>query len=345
MLRCTLVLAAAFAAVAPPSATAAGSWSWPVGGTVLTPFRTGSNPYAGGQHRGVDIAAAEGTPVVAAAGGAVRFAGRAGSSGLTVSVRTADGRYDTSYLHLSAIAVREGAPVAAGDRLGAAGTTGRPFAPQPHLHFGVRDAGTRRYRDPLGLLAPPGAPPAAAPRVPAPVPVPMRPRPMAPVGVRAPGRAPRRVRVPVPRTAPVPRAAPLARRVRVPRPAPVRSPGAGPLGVASRQPAPADPAAAPARRPFALGYPPRALRAGSAASAPGEASGPAGSVSPQPGPGVARRGGIGLAWGAAVLGLLAAAAGLGARRGGGGAGTGAAAATAARVRAGIAALGVALARR
>ena len=52
---------------------------------------------------------------MAAAGGEVRFAGTAGSSGLTVSVRTGDG-FDTSYLHLSSLAVRAGARVSAGER-------------------------------------------------------------------------------------------------------------------------------------------------------------------------------------------------------------------------------------
>src|SRR3954470_15805142 len=103
--------------------TAEAAWVWPVSGEVITPYRNGSDPYAGGQHRGIDIAAAIGTPVVAAAGGDVRFAGTAGSSGLTISIRTGDG-YDTSYLHLSSLGVRAGAHVSAGDRIAAGGTTG-----------------------------------------------------------------------------------------------------------------------------------------------------------------------------------------------------------------------------
>ena len=105
MRRLLLTLAAFLLLSAPAEA----SWSWPVRGDVITQYRNGDDPYAGGQHRGIDIAAAVGTPVVAAAGGEVRFAGTAGSSGLTVSVRTADG-FDTSYLHLSALAVRAGTP-------------------------------------------------------------------------------------------------------------------------------------------------------------------------------------------------------------------------------------------
>src|SRR5207248_147056 len=163
----------------PPSAIAAPEWQWPVRGTVITPYRNGSDPYAGGQHRGVDIAAAAGTPVAAATAGAVTFAGPLGSSGLTVAVRTADGRFDTSYLHLSSIRVAAGDAVAAGDVLGAVGTSGRRSAAEPHLHFGVRDAGSRfAYHDPLEFL--PVAPPSPSP------PPPLAPRALPlPVGVPA----------------------------------------------------------------------------------------------------------------------------------------------------------------
>ena len=81
--------------VAAPPAGAPG-WVWPVRGEVITPYRNGDDPYAGGQHREVDIAAPVGAAVVAARSGVVRFAGAAGHSGLTLGIRTADGRYDTS---------------------------------------------------------------------------------------------------------------------------------------------------------------------------------------------------------------------------------------------------------
>jgi len=142
------------AAVAPWPAAASAEWRWPVDGAVVTSFANGGGPYAAGQHRGIDVAARPGAAVVAASGGTVRFAGEVGSSGLTVSIRTADGRFDVSYLHLEAIAVAEGAAVPAGARIGTAGTSGRPSSATPHLHLGVREAGTRRYRDPLTLLPP-----------------------------------------------------------------------------------------------------------------------------------------------------------------------------------------------
>jgi hypothetical protein len=154
------------------SSSGSPTWLWPVQGPVITPYRNGADPYAGGQHRGIDIAAPVGTPVVSAAAGIVTFAGTAGSSGLTVAVRTDDG-FDSSYLHLSAIRVRAGQRVAAGAELGAVGTSGRRSAAESHLHFGVREAGSRfAYRDPLDFLPPPPAASPAPRGVPLPVAVP-----------------------------------------------------------------------------------------------------------------------------------------------------------------------------
>src|SRR3954463_13105840 len=106
----------------PADALAAGDWTWPVAGEVVTQFRNGPAPYAGGQHRGVDIAAPVGARVVAATAGTIAYAGVVGSSGLTVAERTSDGRYELSYLHLSTVAVRRGDGVASGESLGAVGT-------------------------------------------------------------------------------------------------------------------------------------------------------------------------------------------------------------------------------
>jgi Peptidase family M23 len=253
MRRLTLISAAAllaFLLLVPP---AWAGWVWPVQGDVITPYRNGSDPYASGQHRGIDIAATPGTRVVAAAGGEVRFAGTAGSSGLTVSVRTADGRYDTSYLHLSSTAVREGDSVTAGQPLGAVGTTGTRSATEPHLHFGVRDAGSRHaYHDPLGLLPPPAAtePPRGAPAPePAPVPVSPAPEPVhapatrrVPVGApsprRVPAGAPRRVPAGAPRQVPVvePRRVPAGEPRQVPSGDPLRVPAGEPVGAPRRVP-------------------------------------------------------------------------------------------------------------
>ena len=207
---------------------AAASWTWPASGEVITPYSNGTDPYASGQHRGIDIAAPTGASVVAAAGGEVRFAGTAGTSGLTVSIRTGDG-YDTSYLHLSSLAVRAGGRVDAGDRIGAVGTTGTRSATQPHLHFGVRDAGSRHaYHDPLSFLPPVAAVP-RAPDTPPPATAPdLAPAPPAanPAPARVPKAAPRRA----------PRPAPVVRRA--PRPAPVARPAPRPVLLGGRAPRP-----------------------------------------------------------------------------------------------------------
>src|SRR5687768_3493720 len=116
-----------------PSAAAASDWAWPVRGDVVTPYKNGDDPYASGQHRGIDIAAPVGARVEAAIGGRVTYAGVAGSSGLTVGVRTDDGRFDVSYLHLAAAAVREGDRVERGAAIGAVGTSGRRSIERPHL--------------------------------------------------------------------------------------------------------------------------------------------------------------------------------------------------------------------
>ncbi len=223
VLHAVAALTIAVSAAVPPASAAASGWTWPVRGEVLTDYRNGGDPYAGGQHRGIDIAAAVGEPVTAAAGGTVRFAGVAGSSGLTVSLRTSDGLLDTSYLHLASVEVREGERVASGERIGAVGTSGERSSAAPHLHFGVREAGSRHsYRDPRELLPAPPAPGERPRGVPVPVrsPVPVVPLPRPePVGERSPvparrpvlGRAPAPVRAPSPvfelgsRLAPQPR--------------------------------------------------------------------------------------------------------------------------------------------
>jgi murein DD-endopeptidase MepM/ murein hydrolase activator NlpD len=168
-----------------PGARAEDGWRWPVEGRVVTHYRNGEDPYAAGQHRGIDIAAPAGARVRAARSGTVTFFGAIGRSGLTVSVRTSDGRFDTSYLHLAAAAVGRGDRVHAGDTIGTVGTSGRGSVAEPHLHLGVRAAGERHaYRDPLTLLPPP--PPPAEPR-PAPrtVPAPAPGTPPAPLPARA----------------------------------------------------------------------------------------------------------------------------------------------------------------
>ena len=90
----------AFQAGAPPAL----AWTWPADGPVLGPFILGDNPYAGGQHRGVDIAGEAGAPVRSPAAGVVSFAGTVPGGGRSVTVQTADG-HSVTLIHLGSIAV------------------------------------------------------------------------------------------------------------------------------------------------------------------------------------------------------------------------------------------------
>ncbi|MBJ7458889.1 MAG: M23 family metallopeptidase [Thermoleophilaceae bacterium] len=146
-----------------------GAWPWPVLGEVITPYKNGSDRYAAGQHRGLDIAAPAGTQVRAIVDGRVSFAGALPDGGVTVTLRSRDGAYLVSALHLATRSVARGDSVTAGALLGAVGTTGRRSVAEPHLHLSVRRAEDRSYLDPMTLL---GAPrlPATLPAADAPVP-------------------------------------------------------------------------------------------------------------------------------------------------------------------------------
>src|SRR5690606_33786565 len=82
-----------------------GAWPWPLSGEVITSYRNGSDPYAAGQHRGLDIAAPEGAPVLAIVGGRISYSGRLPDGGEAVTITSGDGRWLVSHLHLSARAV------------------------------------------------------------------------------------------------------------------------------------------------------------------------------------------------------------------------------------------------
>lgn len=114
-----------------------GSFSWPVTGTITSPFGWRSNPFGGAPefHQGLDIAAPTGTTVTAAAAGTVIMAQWYGGYGNYILIDHGGG-YSTGYGHLSAIYVSNGQVVKRGQAIGAVGSTGASTG--PHLHFEVR---------------------------------------------------------------------------------------------------------------------------------------------------------------------------------------------------------------
>jgi hypothetical protein len=130
------------------------AWTWPVDGPVLRPFVFGSDPYAGGQHRGIDVGGAKGADVRAPAAGVVSFAGSVPTGGKTVTLRTSDG-YAVTLVHLGSIVVSRGAGVDEGATVGTIGLSGEPEHAEPYVHLGVRVADEEEgYVDPLSLLPP-----------------------------------------------------------------------------------------------------------------------------------------------------------------------------------------------
>lgn len=106
---------------------------WPVNGTVISTFGPKSN---GLNNDGINIGVPRGTPVVAADGGTVAYAGSdIPGYGNVVLVRHPTGLM-TTYAHLDRMFVQQDIVVAKGDLLGSVGTTGGVDTPQ--LHFEIR---------------------------------------------------------------------------------------------------------------------------------------------------------------------------------------------------------------
>lgn len=139
-------LAVALLLLAPP-AQAAAAWRLPVPGPVTRVYDVGTNPYEGGHHRGIDLAARPGATVRAACSGRVVVAGSVGTSGGVVTLLC--GHWRVSHMPLATITARTGTTVTAGTNLGTL-AHGRDHA---GLHLGVRRDGTRfGYADPLHFL-------------------------------------------------------------------------------------------------------------------------------------------------------------------------------------------------
>ena len=121
---------------------------WPVDGPVVSGFgsRFGGSEF----HEGIDIAVPSGTPIRAAASGAVIFTEPEASSGGYGNFTCIDhgGGLSTCYAHQESFAVSAGQQVAQGQVIGYSDCTGHCFG--PHVHFEVRINGAPT--DPMGYL-------------------------------------------------------------------------------------------------------------------------------------------------------------------------------------------------
>ncbi len=112
---------------------------------VTAPFNASGfgyriDPFTGQQamHEGIDFITDVGTPVVAAAGGVVQFAGFHPQYGNMIDIDHGNDLV-TRYAHLSKVLVKEGDMLQRGRRIAESGNTGRSTG--PHLHFEVRFRG------------------------------------------------------------------------------------------------------------------------------------------------------------------------------------------------------------
>ena len=104
----------------------------PVSGIITSEF----GGRWGTVHKGLDIGAAEGTPIKAAAGGTVTFSGwNNGGYGNLVIISHGNG-VETYYAHCSSVNVKAGQSVSQGQLISRVGNTGNSFG--AHLHFEVR---------------------------------------------------------------------------------------------------------------------------------------------------------------------------------------------------------------
>lgn len=109
---------------------------WPVRGHVTSPYGYRISPFTGARqfHSGLDIGAAQGTPIRAAMAGRVSATGYDVNSGNYIVITHHSG-YRTFYGHLDVTRTSVGAYVKTGDRIGDVGSTG--LSTGSHLHFTV----------------------------------------------------------------------------------------------------------------------------------------------------------------------------------------------------------------
>lgn len=121
-----------------------GIFAWPltVDGTITSYFGTRSDPITGefSTHGGTDIAAPQGTPILAAADGTVVAATWHNGYGYYVKIKH-NNTYSTLYGHCSELHVSTGQKVKQGQLIAKVGSTG--YSTGPHLHYEVIQNGVR----------------------------------------------------------------------------------------------------------------------------------------------------------------------------------------------------------
>ena len=126
-----------------------GTFRWPTTGRITSYFGGRKSPGGIGStnHKGIDIAAPKGTPVYAADGGTVTYAGWMSGYGYTVRIDHGNG-YVTYYAHNSSLTTKVGAHVYKGQQIARVGSTGNSTG--NHCHFEVRYNGVAK--NPLNYL-------------------------------------------------------------------------------------------------------------------------------------------------------------------------------------------------
>jgi lipoprotein NlpD len=132
--------------LSPPPTPAASDWMWPIKGTIISRFDEPLGNDGKMRNRGVDIAGTPGTPILAAAGGSVAYAGSVRGYGNMVIIKHND-EYLTAYAHNRVILVQTGNAVTKGQKIAELGSSDTD---SPRLHFELRKQGTPV--DPLKYL-------------------------------------------------------------------------------------------------------------------------------------------------------------------------------------------------
>jgi len=127
-----------------------GSFRWPCSGRITSYFGYRSTGIRGAtrNHKGIDIACSYGTPIYAADGGRVTYAGYKGAMGYVVIIDHNNG-YVTYYEHNSSLLVSAGQTVYKGQQVAKAGRSG--VTSGVHCHFGIQRNGS--YVNPLNYLS------------------------------------------------------------------------------------------------------------------------------------------------------------------------------------------------